>query len=275
MEAPELVVLSSARQCRELEALQERVWDRSVVMPAPHLLASIKAGGIALAAYHQQQPVAFCWGFPAVCGDRSWFYSHMLGVLPAFRRRGLARRLKLAQRCHALAAGFDLITWTFDPLRLGNALLNIAALGAVGSAYYADYYGELADPINRGLPTDRLLVSWQLQSPRVRAAAAGASATVGHDDASPIAVLASGDGLPRLERVRLDLTAPRLALAIPTSIDDIRRADPDLAGDWRLKTGAALSRYLGAGYGAVAVLPGTVVSHYILELGWQHDHRPH
>ena len=92
----------------------------------------------------------------------------MLAVLPEFRNAGLGRRLKLAQRDDALARGIELMEWTFDPLEIKNAHLNIARLGAIARRYKADFYGPSTSPLQGGLPTDRLYAEWWLRSPRVR-----------------------------------------------------------------------------------------------------------
>jgi predicted GNAT superfamily acetyltransferase len=91
----------------------------------------------------------------------------MLAVLPDYRNAGLGRRLKLAQRDDAIARGFDLMEWTFDPLEIKNAHLNIARLGAISRRYKQDFYGPSSSPLQGGLPTDRLYAEWWLRSPRV------------------------------------------------------------------------------------------------------------
>jgi len=76
-------------------------------------------------------------------------------------------RLKLAQREEALARGVDLITWTFDPLQARNAQLNLRRLGARATEFLENLYGITSSALHYGLPTDRLLVRWELRSPRV------------------------------------------------------------------------------------------------------------
>jgi len=88
-------------------------------------------------------------------------------VLPEWRNAGVGRRLKLAQRDDALARGFALIEWTFDPLEIKNAHLNIAKLGAVARRYHRDFYGASTSPLHGGLPTDRIVAEWWLKSDRV------------------------------------------------------------------------------------------------------------
>jgi predicted GNAT superfamily acetyltransferase len=60
-----------------------------------------------------------------------------------------------------------LIEWTFDPLQTKNAYFNICRLGAVSRRYLADVYGSTSSPLHAGLPTDRLVAEWYLDSPRV------------------------------------------------------------------------------------------------------------
>ena len=91
----------------------------------------------------------------------------MAAVLPEFRDLGIGRRLKLAQREDALARGISLIEWTFDPLQTKNAYFNICRLGAIARRYLTDVYGSTSSPLHAGLPTDRLVAEWHLESERV------------------------------------------------------------------------------------------------------------
>ena len=104
---------------------------------------------------------------PGYRDGKPYLHSHMLAVLPEYRNAGLGRRLKLAQRDDALARGFDLMEWTFDPLEIKNAHLNIARLGAIVRRYQPDFYGPSSSPLQGGLPTDRLYAEWWLRSDRV------------------------------------------------------------------------------------------------------------
>jgi predicted GNAT superfamily acetyltransferase len=59
--------------------------------------------------------------------------------------------------------------WTFDPLEIKNAFLNIHKLGAVVRDYRVNFYGVSSSRLQAGLPTDRLVAEWELDSPRVEA----------------------------------------------------------------------------------------------------------
>jgi predicted GNAT superfamily acetyltransferase len=91
----------------------------------------------------------------------------MLAVRKQHQNAGLGRRIKLFQREDALARGFELIEWTFDPLEIKNAYLNIERLGAIARRYTVNQYGITSSPLQGGLPTDRLVAEWWLNSKRV------------------------------------------------------------------------------------------------------------
>jgi hypothetical protein len=51
--------------------------------------------------------------------------------------------------------------WTFDPLEIKNAFLNIHRLGAIVRRYRVNFYGVSSSRLQGGLPTDRLLAEWR------------------------------------------------------------------------------------------------------------------
>ena len=63
--------------------------------------------------------------------------------------------------------GVGLITWTYDPLQARNANLNLHRLGATAMEFLDDFYGVTTSSLHHDMPTDRLLVHWELRSPRV------------------------------------------------------------------------------------------------------------
>ena len=91
-----------------------------------------------------------------------------VGVQQDFRRRGIGKALKLAQRDEAIRRGIQRIEWTFDPLEIHNAYFNLERLGVICRRYIADAYGPSTSSLHGRLPTDRLVAEWHLTSPRVR-----------------------------------------------------------------------------------------------------------
>jgi predicted GNAT superfamily acetyltransferase len=111
--------------------------------------------------------VGFALSVPGTRSGHIYLHSHMLAVRKDHRNGGLGRQLKLMQREDALARGIELIEWTFDPLEIKNAYLNIEKLGAVARRYNINQYGITSSPLQGGLPSDRLIAEWWLKSKRV------------------------------------------------------------------------------------------------------------
>jgi predicted GNAT superfamily acetyltransferase len=163
------------RLCHDLEemracvALQKEVWNFSDadLIPLRMFVVAEKIGGQIIAAFDSREVVGFGLSIPGYRDGRSYLHSHMLAVRQNYRNAGLGRRIKLFQRDDALARGFDLIEWTFDPLEIKNAYLNIEKLGAIARRYNINQYGITSSPLQGGLPTDRLVAEWWLKSKRV------------------------------------------------------------------------------------------------------------
>lgn len=134
-----------------------------------HILRRAGNGGQVLGAFHDGLMVGFALAMIGIHGQRIFLHSHMAAVLPKYQNQGVGRQLKLLQRQDALARGIELVEWTFDPLELKNAHFNFVRLGAIARRYIPNCYGITSSPLHAGLPTDRLLAEWWLDSERVRA----------------------------------------------------------------------------------------------------------
>jgi predicted GNAT superfamily acetyltransferase len=163
------------RKCTAIEefqacvALQKEVWNFADVdlVPLRMFVVSHKIGGQIIGAFDGDTLAGFVFSVPGTRAGHSYLHSHMLAVREDFRNSGLGRRLKLAQRDDALAQGFELLEWTFDPLEIKNAYLNLVRLGAIARRYSVNHYGYSSSPLQGGLPTDRLVAEWWIKSRRV------------------------------------------------------------------------------------------------------------
>src|SRR3989441_7284206 len=163
------------RLCHDLEAmracvaLQKEVWNFSDadLIPLRMFVVADKIGGQIIAAFDGKEAVGFGLSIPGYRDGRSYLHSHMLAVRQTYRNAGLGRRIKLFQRDDALTRGYELIEWTFDPLEIKNAYLNIERLGAIARRYNINQYGITSSPLQGGLPSDRLIAEWWLKSERV------------------------------------------------------------------------------------------------------------
>jgi predicted GNAT superfamily acetyltransferase len=167
-----LTELAQFDRCVEL---QLAVWGYSDgdLIPRRMFLIASRIGGQVLGAFDGDRIVGFAMGLPAYRNGHPYLHSHMVGVLAEYRNAGIGRQLKLAQREDALTRGFELMEWTFDPLEIKNAHLNISKLGAISRRYQRDFYGPSSSPLQGGLPTDRVYAEWWLRSDRVARVLAG------------------------------------------------------------------------------------------------------
>ena len=189
-----MIVIRTCAGFDELEAcvqLQMETWgyDGSDVIPRKAFLVAQKIGGQVIGAFDTEifggQPeggpeslVGFAMSLPGVKtgqGEpKAYLHSHMLAVREAYRNRGLGMQLKREQRREALSRGIRQMEWTFDPLEIKNAYLNIEKLGAIARRYNVNQYGITSSPLQGGLPSDRLVAEWWMKSKRVEAALTGA-----------------------------------------------------------------------------------------------------
>jgi len=185
--APEIIV----RKCGgydEYDAcvrLQTEIWgyDASDTVPLREFIVIERIGGQVIGAFDLARSnqhngdgdsmIGFAMSMPAILHRQIYLHSHMLAVLPAYRNAGIGRKLKIAQREDALARGIPRMEWTFDPLDIKNAYLNIVRLGAVVHSYTPNFYGVFSSRLQAGLPSDRLHAEWLMDSPRVEAALSG------------------------------------------------------------------------------------------------------
>ena len=172
-----MIEIRQLQQRDEFDAvvkLQRDIWGFEDVelLPLRLFVVASKIGGQVLGAFDGAKIVAFCLCIPGLkAGAKPYLHSHMLGVSPEYRNSGLGRAMKLKQREFAIAAGVDLIEWTFDPLEIKNAFFNIERLGAIVRRYVHNQYGTTTSHLHGGLPTDRLVPEWWIRSKRVEAAA--------------------------------------------------------------------------------------------------------
>jgi predicted GNAT superfamily acetyltransferase len=163
------------RRCEGLEelrscvALQKEIWNftDAELVPLRIFVVAEKVGGQVMGAFAGSEMVGFALSVPGTRSGHIYLHSHMLAVRKDHRNGGLGRRLKLLQREDALARGIELIEWTFDPLEIKNAYLNIEKLGAIARRYNINQYGITSSPLQGGLPSDRLIAEWWLKSGRV------------------------------------------------------------------------------------------------------------
>jgi predicted GNAT superfamily acetyltransferase len=222
-------------QCVRIE---HAVWGEDISVPSAIFVVARHTGGQVLGAFDHGKIVGFTLAIVGSRHQKAFLHSHMTAVLPPYRDQGVGRRLKLFQRQDALERGIDVIEWTFDPLEFRNAHFNFERLGAIARRYIPDCYGVTASPLHAGLPTDRLVAEWWLDSERVKSILA--------DNPLP--------SQPRVARILLPSNFERMK-------NDDRRAALRVQEDVREQ----FMKWFGEGYVASAVESSPEATEYLLE----------
>jgi predicted GNAT superfamily acetyltransferase len=237
-----------------VQNLARRVWSfPDLRLPATADLQTVThVGGMTAGAFDGPEMVGFVHGLPRTNLPEKCHHSHMLAVRPEWRGRDIAVRLKLFQRAWCLARGIRLVTWTYDPLLLKNAQLNLVRLCARAVAYLPDHYGTLGG-LYGDLPTDRFEVHWRLDAPDVRRAARGRA---------PAAI--DPQGLPAATPARIP-AARRVAVDVPAGAPELYARDPEAARRAQRRLRRIATRLFARRYEATAVVGGDRGARYVFE----------
>lgn len=178
------------------------------ISPRRHLIVSRQAGGWTLGAFASERMVGFVHHLAAVRANNEIFgYSHVMAVAKDYQNKGVGARLKWAQRERALAEGRKLIKWTWDPMQARNAHFNLNRLGAIVETYTDNFYGvdyNLDSGLDEqpGLPSDRLLATWNITSSRVAAFASGSPMPIESPPAATVAIPADWNAFVKRDAQR-------------------------------------------------------------------------
>jgi predicted GNAT superfamily acetyltransferase len=145
--------------------------------------------------------------------------------------------LKLFQREEALGRDIRWIEWTFDPLELKNAHFNLNRLGAICRRYIKDLYGVTTSPLHRGIPTDRLVAEWRLDSPRVIAA------------------------IGELAPVQAEAPA---AILVPAALEEWKSSDSQKVASVQARLREEFTEWFRRGYAAVGIGTSAAGTAYLL-----------
>ena len=262
---PSIRELEEIEDLRELAELLAAVWGRPGELPinSDILKALAHSGNYVSGAYVDGRLAGGLVGwFGGVPPHELHVHSHILGVLSGSEAHGLGFELKQHQRRWCLARDVKVIEWTTDPLVRRNAYFNLTKLGAQAREYLVNVYGEMTDSINSGEESDRLLISWRLDSQSAEAAAARQAPEPAVDalrNDGAVDVLSVGEAG---EPVVAAAGARVLLCQVPDDIVALRLSDPSLARSWRMALRKTFVDAMGAGY---EVSGATRSGWYVLE----------
>jgi predicted GNAT superfamily acetyltransferase len=231
--------LDEFKECFEL---QRSVWGQTELdVPLPLFVVAAETGGQVLGAFDGEKMIGFTLAIAGFRDGRVFLHSHMTAVLENYRDRGIGRGLKLFQREDALQRGIKLVEWTFDPLETKNAYLNFMRLGAIARRYLPNCYGVTTSPLHGGMPTDRLIAEWWLESPRVNNLLSAHTPAIAHNTGGHVEIL------------------------IPAEMPRLRHENPPEALRIQSEVRGEFQNWLAKGYAATAIKINSEGGRYLLE----------
>lgn len=244
--------LADIKLCGVLSDLMSEIWGLASrdVLPPWKLLVTPRIGGELVVSYIDNDPIGF-----AVCslGDRArsrYLYLDAIGVVERYQSFGVGEKMIRCLADVAFDRGLGSIEWTYDPLEGANANLYVRKLGAVGTRFYRDYYGDLSGKRHRGSPTDRLWVqlSVPIQTPQEKI----------------ILPLATFSASEPIAHVVVESLPSTVGISIPKLFADLRQQDPRRAAVVRETAARLLDSLMAAGYKVVGFSAGEPENTYFL-----------
>ena len=167
--------VSTMEEARKIHKLMIGIWEMNAAEALPTFeIRAISDVGLVLMAYENscpEEPIGYIYAVKNFTSKHFKHYSHMMGIKKDWQSKGVGYQLKKTHRKIALSSDPKVysIEWTVDPLFASNAALNFGKLGCVCNIYKENYYGTSEEiGIYSNTETDRILVSWVLESEEVR-----------------------------------------------------------------------------------------------------------
>ncbi|MFC1488615.1 hypothetical protein ACFL6B_02080, partial [Thermodesulfobacteriota bacterium] len=220
---------------KKISEIQKSAWGFTDLDVEPlHLMTRVqKYGGLVHGLYVDGVLSGYTYATIGKWEGEYFIYSHMAAVRKEHQSRGFGFLLKKAQREEVLKMGYDLMRWNFDPLESMNAYFNFHRLGVISREYERNIYGEGDSGLHKGLPTDRLIATWDLNSDRVIKKIKGKDPSITEE----------------IPQNRLNsLTEKTAYIEIPRDIRSLKESNMNEAIEWRAKTRALFELAFQKGY---------------------------
>ena len=219
----ELKKIEDLEDFKKIPEIQKSAWGFLDLDIEPHHLMTRvqKYGGLVQGLYFNGKLAGFTYALIGKWKGKHFIYSHMTGVHQKYQTQGFGFLLKKAQREDVLKMGYEIMRWNFDPLESMNAYFNIHRLGIISVEYERDIYGTGESGLHKGLPTDRLIATWNLNSDRVI-----------HKMEQKEPAMIENTPENNLE----NFTQKTAYIEIPRNIRSLKETNMNEAVQWRMKT---------------------------------------
>ncbi|HZG72003.1 MAG TPA: GNAT family N-acetyltransferase [Chondromyces sp.] len=246
---------------RKMAELERLIWGVEPI-PENQTMIAHQNGGLALGAFSGEELIGFSYSFAGFKNGKAYLCSHNLGIHPDYQKQGIGNALKKAQRKEAIHLGYDLITWTYDPLESVNGYLNLTKLKGICRTYIEDCYGDMPDSFSEGMPTDRFKIEWHIKEPYLDKP--NDWETEGAVQAASWVL--SEKGFPILKEIHVVDYADRVLVPVPSDFQHIRRQSTDHALQWKGQYRSLFSDLFEKGFTAVRLVQSKAepVNYYLL-----------
>jgi len=219
----ELKRIKKMEDFKKLTGIQKSAWGFSDLDIEPHyvMTRAQKYGGLVQGLYFNGELAGYTYALIGKWDGEYFIYSHQAAVKKEYQDKGFGFLLKKAQRDEVRKMGYHVMRWNFDPLESMNAFFNIHRLGIISVEYERDIYGIGESGLHKGLPTDRLIAIWKLDSDRV----------VKKMDKKDPSIL---EDIPQ-ENLE-NFTHDTAYIEIPKNIRALKETRLSEANEWRVKT---------------------------------------
>ena len=254
----EVKKITEVEDYKEIPYIQKSAWGFSDLDLEPHQLMTRvqKYGGLVMGLFLDGKIIGFSYAILAKWKGELFLYSHMAAVRKEYQGKGYGFLIKKAQREEVLKMGYTFIKWTFDPLESLNSYFNIHRLGAVGFEYELNIYGIGESGLHKGLPTDRMVAHWELNSERVKKRMSIKIPPIYLEKSPP----------------EPDFKSDKIYIEIPYDIRELKKRDLKAALNWRLKTRDQFLKAFESGYIATDIVFSDKGKRkfYLLEKGYDY-----
>ncbi len=247
--------LEKPEEFRQVDEVHRSVYgsDATDAVPTGLQRAVQDNGGIVLGGFVDIHLAGFAVAFLGWDGAALYEYIHSAAVRPEYQNHHLGHDLFTSLRQEVLQLGLSEVRLAFDPLQSRNAWLFVRRLGGLPDRYFHHYYGQMADPVNRGIESDRVRLVWSLAHPRVEQRLAGTYPTAAEDEArwasaTPLIRTEPGESGLRLPVEVQEPEKPVAHLEIPFDLGLVREHEPEALRRWRHATRDAFRAAADLGY---------------------------
>jgi len=251
------------------EDIQKEVWHSQDIdiIPVSMLMEIHRTGGIILGAYSSiGDMIGFIASILGSVRKAPIQHSLLVAVRTAYRNFDVGFKMKAAQRKEALKRKIKLITSSIDPMQPMLAYFTLGKLGAWSNEYEENYCGETTRQQDRGMPTDRLLINWDLESKEVeRRLEVGPPRHDLRKEMKRQIIInrleETAPGLVKPSAIKLNCTEDTFLFEVPYNLPEIKDRDLGLAMEWQSKMRQTFRHYFRKDYVSTEFFVTTHDSH--------------